>query len=516
MEEDTKTPQSSQEIKKGDRKEDKGFPESLTNAVYMLQLSGKPSVLPSFGGEKGFVPSQAQHEKAAKYYDELSCILGEERVCKIGSLSQGRWEPTRKLIVVEKAVGSLWQRFGTNVGGRLYVLPEEGLFLIEQGVFELYLGDLPLSVEESWSLLLVNLPSPEYYTVFAFLCRQGFAIVSSRKHEYFLDGGFNVCRDSDVRHSIKEEMGIFHRTSLEEYFSLDPHSYSPSSSVQKGDNLSSKAFAQFETFINEGRENSKQTKALEVCGIDTLGENTERSAEDDRYGVPMASMGDHDELAFKSKDNMPLVLPGDAVFPKAMMKKLQIIQRRAVGSRSRILRIVPVSTCEPFSFAREELETSGGTNEKEEKEASKASEAVDSKKAPLKPQEVQSKMEQTFETSTEVGFTSNAATLGGAQGQVPFSASASKETRKPCKQLYFFDLYHRTTNFKKSAPGPADCRIFPCSYRELPTDLKELENVFDCSRNIPVKFGLCEQGSVTFYSMIRTDVSVVLKNEEIE
>ena len=604
MGENTKIPQFNQEIKKVGLNDHQGFPESLTKAEYMLQLSGKPSVLPSFGGEKGFVPSQALLEKTTKYYDELSCILGEERVCRIGSLSQGRWEPTRKLIVVEKAVGSLWQRFGTHVDGRLYALPEEGLFLIEQGAFELYLDHLPLSIEESWILLLMNLPSHEYYTVFAFLCRQGFPVVSSRKREYFLDGGFNVCRDSNVKHSIKEGTGTLHRASqqqLEESHFLDPHSQFPSSSFEKGDASTSKLCLGFDTFDNEGRENSKQTKSLEVCGIDLLGEGAEQSADKGKYGTPTASMEGLDKLAFKcSKDNMPLVLPQDAVTPNAVMKKLQIIRRRTVGCRSRRLRIAPVSEVasgEPACYNLGITFPEGSSDEKKEKEACKANEAVDRKNAPLRAYDVHSKLEETFETSTEVslastaskskiegpsfvphtnpsileqgtsvssllpdnrkifanvtlpsftppksnssfgetdtdmslqsrtqifsepysvGCTSNVATLGDAQGQVAYPVSTSETTRKPCKQLSFFDVYHKATNFKKSAPGLADCRVFPCSYRELPNDLREIENIFDCSRNIPVKFGLCEQGSVTFYSMIPTDVSAVLKNEEIE
>ena len=130
------------------------FPESLFDAGLLVKLSAKKAVLPNVGGKKEFSPdSDSDVGKVDEYYKELGTVLGEERVCKRGSLSTGHWDAKKELIIVEQASGSHWQKFGTKLGNICYALPEEGLFLIEQGLFELYFNQLPLSMQEAWMLL---------------------------------------------------------------------------------------------------------------------------------------------------------------------------------------------------------------------------------------------------------------------------------------------------------------------------------------------------------------------------
>ena len=595
MEEDKKAPQFVQELKKPSLADIHGFPNSLTNAECILQLSKKLSVLPNFGGEKSVQPNEASVKRTSEYYNELSDILSEERVCRIGSLSQGRWEPTKKLIVVNRAVGSLWQKFGTNIGGVLYALPEEGLFLIEQGVFELYLNELPLSVEESWVLLLRNLPSLEYYTVFAFLCRLGFAVFSNRKQEYFTGSGFTASGDATVNQSAKKHLDITQRTSQEELeeelFSKAPPKF-PSISFQMNDSQPSQLLEEVESFVKEDIHSWNQTTPTEAVSKGTPGNS---------FGLPTVK-GD--------KDNIPLVLPQDAVSVDAVMRKLQIIPRRPFCSRSLNLTSGPAGIDGPWSLNKEvhsavciqnvtSSDIKDGRNVEERKgfraeyivERISAAEKMEtsnitqdeydivgqpletsarvpvlvaatesqSRKLDLVGSAIPDSVEQGITTpplalgndktlstptlpslelskedslcsdfemdlaqnrmqiagkSDSPEFVSDTVAVGDMPRQVLCSTSLLERTKIPSRAVPFFDVYYKTTAFKKSSPGPPHCRIFPCNYSELPLNLEYLDSIFDCCKNIPVRFGLCEQSSVTFYSIIRTNVSVILNNDK--
>jgi len=597
MERNEDVPQFVEGVKETDLSNKETFPEGLLNAEHILKLSAKPSVLPNLGGEKGFEPNSISLEKTSKYYDELSRILDEERVCRIGSLSKGKWEPSRKLVVVEKAAGSLWQKFGTTVSGVLYALPEECLFLVEQGVFELYLNDLPLSVEESWILLSKNLPSLEYYIVYASLCRQGFAIVSSRKQQCLHEAGFVDYGGSRVRHSSKKYKSTHHSTSdshiqLEKPFSQSCPKFQ-SCPVHTVTTLSSVLASKVITSDDHVRGNSNQNRPSQIPCKDFLTKDDEQKMENVKHFEEQASHCD--------RDNMPLVLPQDAVSFGAVMKKLQIIQPRVLGCSTQNIGDEPAGLySQSGSLPRE---TKSLTSSFEQKSLEKknddlatsellrmasASDHADSSTTPLDvqsdtrqcsaeapialniakgpcmepnavhtanslvveeempfvgllPSATENKNGKPFppssalsneayllesaETETMqyrmcigkesqlVGNTLGSASLNNLPAQASSYASSSKEAIQSSRKLPFLDIYVKAMNFKKRDPGLPDCRVFPCSCRTLPQSLVELESVFECGRSCPIIFGVCEQGSVTFYSMSLTNVSDVLSSE---
>jgi hypothetical protein len=48
-----------------------------------------------------------------------------------GALTRAEWDPELKLANVTCKVGRHWKQMGHDVGGKLYLLPEEALFLLE-------------------------------------------------------------------------------------------------------------------------------------------------------------------------------------------------------------------------------------------------------------------------------------------------------------------------------------------------------------------------------------------------
>ena len=408
------------------------FPQSLTDADYLLKLNTKPSVLPSFGGEKKSVVSDELPDKTTSFYQELADVLSEERVCRKGSLSTGRWDPDRGLVIVENTVGTFWQKFGTKLDGLFYALPEEALFLIEQGVFELFSNKLPLTVQEAWALLLTHVPSSEYYNTFAYLCRQGFAVISSRKYRFLYEcnqsnSGITSPRDIDCRTSSDSTLKEGHISVSS--FVIDEPSFETSGrdscvKIKGAFSKSNAIVANEELFVGQIHEGNvdmvKEEREDNSTGVITDSEAKQQEE--------IETKADCLETSFKLQSLSPLVQPTDAVSVEAILAKLQIIKPRV----------------------------SGGTRSYAIKD-------------------------------TEIGE----------------EISAAYEV----KQLPYLDVYYKSSGFKKSSPGPPDCRVFVCSYTDLPPSQLELEQMHAAANGTPVKFAVSSYGSVTFYGMVNANVS---------
>ena len=543
-------------------KQIQGFPERLLSAEHMLASGAKQSVLPNFGGEKGFQPNPKYSKKTEEYYDELYRILGEERVCRRGDLSTGRWDPGRELIVVESPVGSFWKKFGTKRDGLFHALPEEGLFLMEQGVFELFWNELPLSLEDSWMLLLTSLPSLDYYTVFAFLCRQGFAVVSSEKHRRF-----------------PHRQSICPGTTSSQDLLLEARKEDTSAPMSLNVLSNSNSSGEYDNRIFHEMSRKKCKLITKNSEIETSCDGASDSFE---FGID----------AERENDNMPLVLPQDAVSMEAVLKRLQIIKPRLTGrsilpsekdsskkkldlstacktgikpsdsrsetsisavtvsssstvamaematgfpdlsrypDRTREFKLKPSTSPSPpadnltrnADVIRSQVEVSSSSSSL----ASVASrnlgtssvESLDPDMTSSFPAVVEKRPTITgnlldlnaIQTEKQVQ-TSNLGEWRGIPTADITLPTSSHEVKSSFDKMPYFDVYYNTATFKKSIPGLPDCRIYPCSYQESPVDQSTLEGVFDNGSNVPIKFGVCDQGSVTFYSMIPVNVSVTL------
>lgn len=133
--------------------------------------------LPQRGGFKEYEPdgSWLQTKRLEYFYDERRSVLLEERVQKISSLAIGEWDEKHGKVLVKKS-GKFWKNMGHVEDGKQLLFPEEALFLIDEGVMEVYRGGVPLSVEEAYSVLLGSNVPLEHYQAFAHLCRLGYIV----------------------------------------------------------------------------------------------------------------------------------------------------------------------------------------------------------------------------------------------------------------------------------------------------------------------------------------------------
>lgn len=151
----------------------------MLSAQEILNEGNKPTSLPETGGLKYFKFDQNDNEQIESVGNAIgnySQCLKEERICRKMNLSVAAWNGETKLALVTTLKGSTLQKFGFQTKDGKFLYPEECLFLIEQGILELFLEDISLSLQESYMLLLQHQPSYEYYQIYANLCRQGYLV----------------------------------------------------------------------------------------------------------------------------------------------------------------------------------------------------------------------------------------------------------------------------------------------------------------------------------------------------
>ncbi|ELT91160.1 hypothetical protein CAPTEDRAFT_229033 [Capitella teleta] len=139
--------------------------------------------LPQGSGLKSDEPdgSWLQAKQIDHYHRERKELLNEERVQVSKTLTKAQWDPVaQKVEVISKAMHQFWKVMGHVEEGRFWLQPEEALFLMDEGVVEIYHGEVPLSLQQAYGMFLncSTLP-PERYQVYSHLCRLGYIV---RRH----------------------------------------------------------------------------------------------------------------------------------------------------------------------------------------------------------------------------------------------------------------------------------------------------------------------------------------------
>ncbi|XP_023692697.1 tRNA-splicing endonuclease subunit Sen54 isoform X2 [Paramormyrops kingsleyae] len=130
-------------------------------------------------GQKEFLPdgSARQRERLQQSLEEHWSLISEERVERLGALVKGEWIPSKNVVVLKSPAGKFWQTMGFSEHGKQLLLPEEALYLMECGSVQVFLHDLPLSIQEGYEMFLskdtVNL---QQYQVFSHLKRLGYVV----------------------------------------------------------------------------------------------------------------------------------------------------------------------------------------------------------------------------------------------------------------------------------------------------------------------------------------------------
>ena len=92
-------------------------------------------------------------------------------------ISVGKFDRSLGLVEITKARGSAWRSIGGNVGAKLYLFPEEALFLFEINKLVIHGEAGELTNESIWSNLCPDKRAFNRYLVYAQLKRMGYFVV---------------------------------------------------------------------------------------------------------------------------------------------------------------------------------------------------------------------------------------------------------------------------------------------------------------------------------------------------
>ncbi|EPY51602.1 tRNA-splicing endonuclease subunit Sen54 [Schizosaccharomyces cryophilus OY26] len=136
-------------------------------------------------GEKDFEPDGTQKQEGIlelsrkAMYDALSV----ERLISFKHVIIGVWNWEKKMACVEKVHGPFFKTMGQGDSkNRMWLLPEETLYLVERGSMECWAPDgVPMSLQSLYAATIPFCGSLENYIVYAHLRRCGFSVVRSRQ-----------------------------------------------------------------------------------------------------------------------------------------------------------------------------------------------------------------------------------------------------------------------------------------------------------------------------------------------
>ena len=92
-------------------------------------------------------------------------------------VSVGKYDYCLGLIEITKSKGSAWRTIGGNIGSKLYLFPEEALFLSECNKLEIFGGSEQLSSEDIWSIMCPSKHAFNQYVVYAHFKNLGYIVI---------------------------------------------------------------------------------------------------------------------------------------------------------------------------------------------------------------------------------------------------------------------------------------------------------------------------------------------------
>uniref|UniRef100_A0A1B6M1V8 tRNA-splicing endonuclease subunit Sen54 N-terminal domain-containing protein n=1 Tax=Graphocephala atropunctata TaxID=36148 RepID=A0A1B6M1V8_9HEMI len=155
---------------------------SVLSGEQLVQAHSKTNYELPTAGLKDFQPNNSwlEQKQIESALQERKALLEEERVEKWSCLMSAEWVAEKRKACV-KQKNKHWEVFGHHSAAddTDWLFPEETLFLMEINCLECLYGEVPLSVQKGYSVLLgpENGCSLVEYRVFAHLCRTGYRVV---------------------------------------------------------------------------------------------------------------------------------------------------------------------------------------------------------------------------------------------------------------------------------------------------------------------------------------------------
>eukprot|EP00045_Choanoeca_perplexa_P013697 m.156097 g.156097 ORF g.156097 m.156097 type:complete len:386 (-) comp16429_c0_seq10:1170-2327(-) len=201
------------------------------------QIPGVPvypgaEILPRRGryGLKDYAPdgSTEQQEKLHASKTDVVLLHESERVSALRTLSVGLWRPDRNLVQVLFGKGATLNSCGFHDKQEKthFLYPEEALYLVERGGFELYDGEHALSFQEASALLMNNDMLQTEYLAYVYLKRLGYHVL--RRTQYLQ---YKASRTSDISKNAAASNG---EPSAKRTKQSQEDKYQPSASIWQG------------------------------------------------------------------------------------------------------------------------------------------------------------------------------------------------------------------------------------------------------------------------------------------
>ena len=142
------------------------------------QQSNRNATLPSLG-DKYNHPKESQRELEEIQTKLLSVksLISRPLVSQIAQMSEATWDISKGMAIVNKQCGKHWDVMGHFRDDTLYLRPEEALFMLESNALEIKLNQLPMSIQQSYEVMLGSQCTLDEYRTYAHFYRQGYKII---------------------------------------------------------------------------------------------------------------------------------------------------------------------------------------------------------------------------------------------------------------------------------------------------------------------------------------------------
>ena len=130
--------------------------------------------LPSFGDKCSSPSGSAQESRQLENrLESLQNALQNPRISQRSQLTKAVWDLEKHEALVTKPCGKHWDVMGHARDDQLFLNAEEALFLLESNALEILLHDIPMSIQQSYEVMLGDDCSLNEYRAYSHLMRQG-------------------------------------------------------------------------------------------------------------------------------------------------------------------------------------------------------------------------------------------------------------------------------------------------------------------------------------------------------
>lgn len=444
-------------------------------------LSWRPGIylqtLPSKGGPKffGYTGASFELRKIDEQLKQYNNVLRSKKVRKASKLGKAEWMSQCGLAKVTKQ-GKFIQTMGHHNGEFFALYPEEALFLLDIGDIELTINDVPVSLQEAFSVILHTKSchfTLDEYNTFSHLVKRGFIVqrygVSSKRAK------------SKRQRSSPEKPN----TSQAKYPKLDGQIKS-SESKHTNDCASSESYQGCREWYIRSTKHETSTKPFTPL----------QSSPVTKLAFPNLAKRSDNHLPAPSECLLPAGIPSrsyiiDEIWFERIKRddgKRHVKQQRGTHNRNRLLRYEKCrnwSEYEEFKLRRQTAENA---------ELQKLHNRVD-----------------TWEVKPLI--LPGTSSVRDSLNRVRTIAERSESTQSKSQNSVFnlrYNVYEAaSTPFKKTNPGRANFVVVVTNARTTPPTSLDILSLSKNSKGVPIRFAVVDDGQVSFYEFEMTNISVV-------